>query len=185
LRAVEDLVDAVERHGGELRLGSAPESVEADVVLLATGATWVAADGAVDLGTALERCRSDPRGLGERVLIVDEVGTYAPLGLAEALAEAGVEVELVTPGPSVGWRAAEQLELPHVLPRLDRLGVRLTARYDPSSRRTVDAVVVAGGRVPRVELLAALPRAIAIGDARAPRTTIAVIHEAEEIARAL
>jgi 2,4-dienoyl-CoA reductase-like NADH-dependent reductase (Old Yellow Enzyme family) len=184
LQAVEDLVAAVERNGGELRLGSAPESVEADVVLLATGAAWIAPDGAVDLGTALERCRADARALGPRVLIVDEVGTYAPLGLAEALAKAGVEVELATPAPSIGWRAAEQLELPHVLPRLDRLGVKLTPRYDGSS--TDDrTLVVAGGRLPRDELLAAVPEARAIGDARAPRTTIAVIYEAEEVARAL
>src|SRR5262249_39367206 len=164
---------AIERHGGVLRLGSAPDpaSVEADVVLVATGAAWVAPDGAVDLGTALQRCRADARALGQRGVIVDEGGTDAPLGLAEALAEAGVEVELATPGLSPGWRAAEQLELPHVLPRLDRLGVRLTARYDPTSQRTVDTVVVACGRVPRDELPAGLPEAIAIGDARAPRTT--------------
>ena len=104
LHAVEDLVTAVERNGGELRLGSDqdPVSLVADVVLLATGSSWVGADGAVDLGTALERCRADPLALGRRVLIVDEVGTYAPLGLAEALAEAGVEVELATPGPVGG-----------------------------------------------------------------------------------
>jgi hypothetical protein len=187
LHAVEDLVAAVERNGGELRLGSDPDpvSVEADVVLLATGSAWVAADGAVDLGTALERCRTDPLALGQRVLIVDEVGTYEPLGLAEALAEAGAEVELATTRSSVGWRAAEQLELPHVLPRLDRLGVRLTTRHIPADDgRTI---VVAGGRVPRDELLGSLRVADVrpIGDARAPRTTIAVIHEAEEVARAL
>ncbi len=190
LRAVEDLVAAVERNGGELRLGSAPdpESIQADVVLLATGASWLAPDGAFDLGTALERCRADAGALGRRVLIVDETGTYPPLGLAEALAEAGVEVELATSAPSVGWRAAEQLELPHVLPRLDRLGVKLTSRYDVSS--TDDrTVVLAGQRLPRDELLPQLRAAVsdvrAIGDARAPRTTIAVIHEAEEVARAL
>ena len=188
LRAVEDLVAAVERSGGELRLGSAPDSVEADVVLLATGSSWVAPDGAVDLGTALDRCRTDTLALGRRVLIVDEVGTYAPLGLAEALAEAGVEVELATSALSVGRRASEQLELPHVLPRLDRLGVRLTVRYD-GSERAVDTVVLAGQRAPRDELLAPLravvPDVRAIGDARAPRTTIAVIQEAEEVARAI
>jgi 2,4-dienoyl-CoA reductase-like NADH-dependent reductase (Old Yellow Enzyme family) len=183
LYAIEDLVAALERNGGELQLGSAPEALEADVVLLATGASWVAPEGTIDLGTALERCREDASGLGPRVLIVDEAGTYAPLGLAEALAEAGTEVELTTAAPSVGWRAAEQLELPHVLPRLDRLGVKLTTRsVSPADGRTV---VMAGGRVPRDELLASLPNARAIGDARAPRTTIAVIYEAEEVARAL
>ena len=73
-----------------------------------------------------------------------------------------------------------------MLPRLDRLGVQLTTRY---VRGAADgrAVVVAGGRVPRDELLSSLRVADvrAIGDARAPRTTIAVIYEAEEVARAL
>jgi hypothetical protein len=175
-----------------------------DVVLVATGAAWDASgrssrrpgrDGlpgaGVDFGTALERCRKDPRALGLCVLIVDESGTYAPLGLAEALAEAGVEVELATPAASVGWRAAEQLELPHVLPRLRRLGVRLTADFDVGSidGRNVDTVVLAMERVPRGELLlpleASLPDVRAVGDARAPRATIAVIYEAEEMARAL
>ena len=75
-----------------------------------------------------------------------------------------------------------------MLPRLDRLGVKLTSRYDVSS--TDDrTVVLAGQRLPRDELLLQLRAAVsdvrAIGDARAPRTTIAVIHEAEEVARAL
>jgi pyruvate/2-oxoglutarate dehydrogenase complex dihydrolipoamide dehydrogenase (E3) component len=145
--------------------------------------------------------------LGRCVVIVDEAGTYAPLGLAEALAEAGVQVELTTPGASIGWRAAEQLELPHVLPRLRRLGVELTTWHDvtsidggtvslrevwggPEGRRDgVDTVVLALGRRPRDELLAplraALPDVRVIGDARAPRSTEAVIHEAEAAARAL
>jgi 2,4-dienoyl-CoA reductase-like NADH-dependent reductase (Old Yellow Enzyme family) len=209
LHAVEDLLAAVERHGGELRLASEPGTgalvaAAPDVVLVATGSAWDASGrssrrpdraglpvDAVDLGTALERCRVDTRALGRRVLIVDETGTYAPLGLTEALAEAGVEVELATPAASIGWRAAEQLELPHVLPRLRRLGVRLNPGYDVGSidRRRVDTVVLAMERVPRDELLAplqaALPDVRAIGDARAPRDTIAVIHEAEEVARAL
>jgi len=209
LRAVEDLVGAVERHGAELRLVSEPDAealvaAAPDVVLVATGAAWDASgrssrrpgrDGlpgaALDLGTALGRCREDPHALGRRVLIVEEAGIYAPLGLAEALAEAGVEVELATPAPWVGRHAAEQLELPHVLPRLRRLGVRITPDFDVGSidSRTVDTVVLAMERLPRDELLsplaAALPDVRAIGDARAPRATIAVIYEAEEVARAL
>ncbi len=227
--AVEDLAAAVERHGGELRLGSAPGadqlvSEKPDAVLLATGARWdrsgwsarrpdrpgiLGADGetVVDLGTALSRCRDNLHALGRRVLVADEAGTYAPLGLAEALAGAGVEVELATPAASVGWQAAEQLELPHVLPRLGRLGVRTTVGHDVGSidgrtvvlrdvwagreRRVdgVDTVVLAFERSPRDDLLgplrALLPDVRAIGDAHAPRPTIAVIHEAEEVARTL
>jgi 2,4-dienoyl-CoA reductase-like NADH-dependent reductase (Old Yellow Enzyme family) len=229
LRAIEDLVASVERHDGELRLRSAPDPAELaeaqpDVVLLATGACWEAsgrsarrpdrpgipgadAGQVLDLGTALRRCRDDERALGQRVLIVDESGTYAPLGLGEALAGAGVAVEVVTPAASIGRRAAEQLELPHLLPRLGRLGVRLTAWHDVSAiegrsvvlrevwggneRRIedVDTVVLALERQPRDELLVPLRATVRdvrpIGDARAPRDTIAVVYEAEEIARAL
>ncbi len=227
--AVEDLVAAVERYGGELRLGSSPDAqslaaTRPDVVLVSTGASWEASgwsarrpdrpgipgassETVVDLGTALARCRSDVCVLGRRVLIFDEAGTYAPLGLAEALADAGIQVELITPAASIGWRAAEQLELPHVLPRLRRLGVELTTWHDVTSiesgtvilrevwggpeRRVegIDTVVLALGRRPRDELLAPLRAALAdvraIGDARAPRSTEAVIHEAEAVARAL
>ena len=229
LRAVDDLVAAVERGGGELRLGSEPgvdELVEArpDVVLLATGAGWDAAgrsarrpdrdgipgaDGGetVDIGAALARARADLRSLGRRVLILDEAGTYLPLGLAEALAAAGVEVEIATPAATIGWSAAVQLELPHVLPRLGRLGVILTAWHDIAGidvgtvvlrdvwserelvREGIDTVVLALERRPRDELLDPLREALAdvrlIGDARAPRSTAAVIHEAEEVGRAL
>jgi 2,4-dienoyl-CoA reductase-like NADH-dependent reductase (Old Yellow Enzyme family) len=226
LRAVEDLTGVVERNGGELLLGSAPGPeglADADIVLVATGASWdpsgwsarrpdrpgipgADGEGVTDLGTALARCRDDIHALGRRVLIVDEAGTYAPLGLAEALAGAGVEVELATPAASVGWRAAEQLEVPHVLPRVGRLGVRLTSGHDVTrieggeavlrnvwsgGERRVDAdtVVLAQVRRPRDEMVPSLRASLAdvrvIGDARAPRSTVAVIEEAEAVARAL
>jgi 2,4-dienoyl-CoA reductase-like NADH-dependent reductase (Old Yellow Enzyme family) len=229
LHAVEDLVAALERGGGELRLGSelGVESVVAaapDVVVLATGAEWdrtgesarrpdragipgASEDRVIDLGTALARARDDPRSLGRRVVIADEAGSYAPLGLAEALATAGVEVELATPAGAVGSAAAAQLELPHVLPRLARLGVTLTVSHDiaaieggtvvlrqvwggPECRRDgVDTVVLAIRQRPRDELLEPLRALLGdvrlVGDARSPRPMVAVIEEAEALGREL
>jgi hypothetical protein len=229
LHAVEDLVTALETAGGAIRLRSEPSVAEIaadppDVVLVATGADWeatgrssrrpgrcplpVGADDAVlGLGAALARAREDPRSLGRRVLIADEAGTYAPLGLAEALALAGAEVEVATPDAAMGASLALRLELPHLLPRLGRLGVTLTvghhlAAVDPGevvleevwSGRTrrlerVDTVVLAFERRPRDELLEPLRGAVAdvraIGDSRSPRPTAAVIHEAEAVARGL
>ena len=53
----------------------------------------------------------------------------------------------------------------------------------------VDTVVLAQRRAPRVHLHRALeskvPRVELVGDARSPRTTEAVIHEAELLARSL
>jgi 2,4-dienoyl-CoA reductase-like NADH-dependent reductase (Old Yellow Enzyme family)/thioredoxin reductase len=228
-RAVDDLVSAIDRHGGRLETRAALEaedalSVSADVFVVATGATWdesgasarrperAAIPGlestvALGLGRALERARSDPHSLGQRVVIVDETGSYAPLGLAEVLAGVGTHVHLVTPTPAVGADAAAELELPHVMPRLRRLGVELIAWHDIESvegRRVVaadvwggrlspieevDAIVLARERAPRDalfdELRAAGRETRLVGDARSPRTTVAVIHEAEALARAL
>jgi NADPH-dependent 2,4-dienoyl-CoA reductase/sulfur reductase-like enzyme len=229
LRAVDDLVAALERSGGELKLGSNPgaDSLAAGrpgTVLLATGAAWDATGASarrpdragipragetevLGLGAALARARADVRSLGDRVLIADEAGTYAPLGLAEALAAGGVEVEVATPAGGIGASAAIQLELPHVLPRLGQLGVTLTVSHDLAaiaqnavvlrdlwsgrerSLAGVDTVVLALQRRPRDELLAPLRAALAdvrlVGDARSPRSTAAVIHEAEALGRTL
>ena len=142
------------------------------------------------LGRALDRAWSDPRSLGQRVVILDETGSYAPLGLAEVLAGAGTHVRLLTPAPAVGADAAAELELPHVMPRLRRLGVELTVWRDIDSvegRRVivedvwsggrtsvedVDAIVLARQRAPRDslfdELRAAGRQTRLVGDARSP-----------------
>jgi 2,4-dienoyl-CoA reductase-like NADH-dependent reductase (Old Yellow Enzyme family) len=228
-RAVEDLVAALAHHGGELVLGREAEPAalgdsRPEVVLVATGAEWEAGGASarrpdrpgipgadsgrvLDLGAALEAARADPRALGRRVLVADETGAYEPLGLAEALAAAGTEVELATPAGSIGERAAAQLELPHLLPRLGRLGVVRTVAHDVARidgdavvlrdvwsgaetvREGVETVVLAIRRRPRDELFEALrgelPDVRLLGDALAPRSTEAVIHEAEAVARAL
>ena len=93
------------------------------------------------------------------------------------------------------------------MPRLRRLGVTLTVWHDIGSidgrsvvlddiwggearvLRDVDSVVLALQRSPRDELFLALKDDSAVvhlvGDALAPRTTAAVIHEAEALARTL
>jgi hypothetical protein len=141
------------------------------------------------------------------VLIADETGEYAPLGLAEALAQAGAAVEVVTPAASIGAAAAAQLELPHLLPRVRRLGVVLTVSHEVERveaervvlrdvwsggeivRERIDTVVLAIRRRPRDELYASLrgvlPDVRVLGDARAPRSTVAVVVEAEELGRAV
>ena len=154
------------------------------------------------------RAREDASSLGRRIVIADESGTYPALGLAEALAQAGAEVHFVSASGSIGNAAlASELELPHLLPRLRRLGATLTVSHDIDrieGRRVllhdsfggagrqlddVDTVVLALGRAPRLSLFRALedvlPRVRLVGDARSPRSTEAVIHEAELLARAL
>jgi 2,4-dienoyl-CoA reductase-like NADH-dependent reductase (Old Yellow Enzyme family) len=227
--AIEDMVSALRRAGGTLRVGThvdvdALAHASADVVLLAVGAEWqtigasphrldragiggLSSDRVVALDVALGRVRENRLALGKRVLIVDETGEYLPLGLAEALAEGGAEVEVASVDNSIGSAAAITLELPYVLSRLRRLEVALTIgwelvgidgntveladRWSGMTKRceAIDTVVLSTGRVPRQSPLEARARVgkqvRRIGDALAPRTTTEVIHEAEVIARAL
>jgi len=206
------------------------EAESPDLVLLATGAEWenTGASPAVPAGiprvvpfrpdeaeshhtprllgldAAIGAARVDPSRLGRSVLIADDTGTYAPLGLAEALAGTGATVRFLTARNEIGAEPAFHLELPHLLPRLRALGVDLamgravTAVDDdgvevtdlwggPAERvADVDTVVLALRRRSRDGLAAALagtgPELLTIGDALAPRPTAAAIEEAERVA---
>jgi hypothetical protein len=172
------------------------------------GIPGAAGGNALGLGDALARAREDVTALGARVVIADETGAYPALGLAEALALAGAEVHFVAAAGAIGnAQLASELELQHVLPRLRALGVTLTVAHDieriDGTRVAirdalggqgweldgVDTVVLAQLRAPRVALhravAPAIPHAHLVGDARSPRTTEAVIHEAELLARSL
>ncbi|HYC80463.1 MAG TPA: hypothetical protein VEB65_01675, partial [Solirubrobacterales bacterium] len=190
-----------------------------DLVLLAAGAEWEAGGHAaatpagiavrgdarvLGLDAALELARSRPDRLGGSVVIADDSGGYAPLGLAEALAAAGTSVRFLTARGEIGSEPDFHLELPHLMPRLRALGVELaTDRVvravddgevevadlwggEPLHIHGVDTVVLALRRRPRDELVAELagagPEVVAIGDALAPRSTAAAIEEAERVA---
>lgn len=223
-KAVEDLLAELARAGGQLRLGTEVgrdlvEREAPDLVLLATGAGWedggataavpagivVGAGGRlVGLDAALGIARTDPGRLGASVVVADDTGSYAPLGLAEALAAAGAEVRYLTARNEIGAEPAFHLELGHLLPRLRGLGVglesgRAVSRVNGGAVEVtdlwggpgevlqgVDTVVLALRRTPRDELAAALDDAVGelrtIGDALTPRSTAAAIEEAERVA---
>ncbi|MGV1047267.1 MAG: NAD(P)-binding protein [Solirubrobacterales bacterium] len=224
--AIEEMVAELRRHGAELRLGAevGADTVAAeapDVLLVATGSAWdrsgasvlrpgrdgiEVADGGriLDLGTALRQAREDPGALGPKVVVFDETGIYAPLGLAEALAQAGAEVEVVTPLGEVASDAFGRLDMLHLLPRLRALGVELTVETEiesirgeelrlagiyggwAGSRAGVATVVVATHRLPLASLARlTAPRVSLVGDALLPRRPEAVIEEAERLALAL
>jgi hypothetical protein len=156
------------------------------------------------LDEAIELARLDPSQLGASVVIADDTGTYAPLGLAEALASAGATVRFLTARGEIGTEPAFHLELPHLLPRLRAVGVDLaTGRAvtgidgdgievadlwgGPAERVAgVDTVVFALRRRSRdglaTELSGAAPELLTIGDALTPRPTAAAIEEAERVA---
>jgi 2,4-dienoyl-CoA reductase-like NADH-dependent reductase (Old Yellow Enzyme family) len=169
-----------------------------------TPATAPDAPRLLALDAAIEAARVDPSRLGRSVLIADDTGTYAPLGLAEALATAGASVRFVTARNEIGTEPAFHLELPHLLPRLRALGVdlatgRAVTRVDgdgveltdlwggpPERLAGVDTVVLALRRRSRDGLAAepagAAAELVTIGDALAPRPTAAAIEEAERVA---
>lgn len=229
--AVEDLARACERHGVELRLGEEATATGLaaagfEAVLVATGATWDT-DGftpalpgrlqlpgceqaqVIDVATAARRALAGGPApvLGAKVVIVDETGSYLPLGVAELLALGGADVEVITRLPAVGQELRETLEAPFTFPRLEAAGVRCSAglfaerlegdRLDLVSvwgthRRSVEgvsAVVLAMLRTPDDALWHALKdgplEVVRVGDALAPRAAADAIHDGEIAARAL
>ena len=212
---------------GAGRDGEAPVPLgdRPDVVVCATGATWdrtgfsagrpdretmpgAEGDHVLDVATATRAALEDPGSLGARVLILDDTGTYLPLGLAEVLGEGGVEVEVLSRFPVIGDQVAGTQDLPWLLPRLARLDVRLSPNhfiesidgsrvdiYETLTRRlrevdSVDTVVLSMMRSPQDALFrelcddGAIP-VHCIGDAVAPRSVAEAIYEGEKLGRAL
>jgi NADPH-dependent 2,4-dienoyl-CoA reductase/sulfur reductase-like enzyme len=225
---IDNLVLPVEDAGVDVRLSTEASSDMLagngyDVVVCANGSTWEREsespfrpdrpsipgcdqDNVLTIDDALEKALADPSSLGGRVLVVDETDEYLPLGLAEILRAAGVEVEVVTPHLFVAADLLPTLDMPHVVPRLKAAGVTLTAqqyveRIDGTSvevydvwggpRRTieVDTVVLSTYRRPNEELYFSLSDTgldvRRVGDAVAPRKLEAVIYEGQELGRTL
>jgi len=226
--AVEDMQAAAERAGVNWRMNTRvdPEMLTADdwdSVICATGAHFersgyspsrpdrftlpgVEQDHVLDVETALRRTLDDARALGTRVLIVDETGEHLPFCLAEMLATAGSEVQLISPKLFAGEGLLKTLDLPHVLPRLQKLGVTIhSQRFIERVTRdgadvygiwggepeavAADSVVLALGRRADDDLFRALtqqhPAVHRIGDCVAPRAIEAVIYEGEKLGRSL
>jgi 2,4-dienoyl-CoA reductase-like NADH-dependent reductase (Old Yellow Enzyme family) len=222
--AIDNLARRLERFDVEINTSTQinEKDADGDVIILASGAVWTTSGYSpyrperdtipgheqafvIDIGDAIERSVADPRALGTHVMIVDETGDYLPLGLAELLGEAGIRVEIVSPRPFVGADTQRTLDMPHVLPRLKKLGVQTTALHfveqiddhnvtvydvwggDPQVREDIDTVVMAMTRLPHDELYGALnsgPTPVhRLGDVVAPRRLEAIIFDAEKLAR--
>ena len=227
--AIDNLVRAMEVAGVDVRLGveATPDVIERetpDAVVVATGARWdcdgrsqfrpgqmrlpgTEQENVIDVGTATERALADARALGQRVVILEETGFYLPLGLAEILAAADIEVEILTPRAMVGEDVMRTLDLSYVMPRLEEAGVRCSGHmnvekiegstvhvrsiWGTRSRAIegVDTVVISMLRSPDDALYRALEGRIAdlhrVGDVVAPRRPIQSMYEGEELGRAL
>ena len=168
------------------------------------------ADGehVLDIATAALAALDDPQALGAKVLILDDTGTYLPLGLAEVLGEGGVDVEVLSRFPVIGEFLAGTQDLPWLLPRLAKLDVRLSPNhfiesidgqrvdvYETLTRRArqlddIATVVLSMMRTPQDALFRELQAGgtiptHCIGDAVAPRSVAEAIYEGEKLGRAL
>ncbi len=227
--AIDNLEREVANAGVDVRLDSEAtletlRQAQADHVVIATGAAYertglslyrpdrVAIPGAdaahvVDVCSAAARVLENAMALGSRVLILDETGAHLPFALAEMLAGAGVEVEIVSPRMYAGERIYRNLDMLYIFPRLKRAGVRITQQYfveairprevdvydiwaGPAAVETrtgVDSVVMSILRVPNDSLFHAaegsLAHVVRIGDAAAPRDVTAAIFDGEKLGR--
>ena len=135
----------------------------------------------------------------EAMIVDDEAGFSAPT-VAEALVERGWQVEIVSALTSVG-AGIDPTQLPFVLARLDRAGVRLSPNLECLAgeaagvilrhvysgervhRHAVALIVIAGHRRGvtdlRAPLLEALPQLElhVVGDALSPRTLLDAVAE--------
>ena len=227
---VDDLLAVLELNGVEVRIGETATATSLaaaspDAVVCATGSTWdrtgfsaarpdratmpgADQDHVLDIATATLAALDDSRALGARVLILDDTGTYLPLGLAEVLGQGGVEVEVLSRFPVVGEHLGGTLDLPWLLPRLAALDVRLSPNhfvesiherrvdvYETLTRRprripNIDTVVLSMLRSPDDALFRQLRGTGSvpthcIGDAIAPRSVAEAIYEGEKLGRAL
>ena len=224
---VSDLLAVVERSGVDVRLktpGSAElvDSLEPDLVVVATGASWETT------GFSIHRRQvaAIPRSTGARVLtpeqaidglieknqravIVDDLGSHLPLGVADLLLERGLAVDLVTSAPMFGVRTlmtAGTADYAYVLPRLVERGagfhpLTFVERFDESAVQVsgvfgeqrgplgADVSVLCMGRATRSdlyrELVAARPghAVVRVGDCVAPREVDDAIYEGRRAAR--
>jgi 2,4-dienoyl-CoA reductase-like NADH-dependent reductase (Old Yellow Enzyme family)/thioredoxin reductase len=207
------LARAVERAGGELRLGveATADRVLAerpDVVVLATGARpgWPGIPGlpdspAVSPFEVLRRPPARPR----RSLVIG--GGLLGVAVSHVLAAGGSEVVVVEPGPELAWElglrprwqyVASLKARPNVTVYLGATVERLAA--DHARLHTVqgerwlegvELVVPAGPLVPEDGLAAALRAAaedlpvFPVGDAARPRTAFEAVQEASALAHRL
>jgi 2,4-dienoyl-CoA reductase-like NADH-dependent reductase (Old Yellow Enzyme family)/thioredoxin reductase len=198
-RCHEATVDAVLAH-------------DPDIVIWATGAEPIGqplqSDGAA---LTLEAALDDPDALGRRVLLVDGLGTWSVVSVAEHLADLGKDVTLVAPTGAPGWTISMYSSFA-LRARLRQKRVRIIAGHALVAHRgentsledlslgeikegpAVDSVVAPLAGSPRMALgealTAKLPqdasmRQLSIGDCSSPRTALEAVFEGHEAARRL
>jgi 2,4-dienoyl-CoA reductase-like NADH-dependent reductase (Old Yellow Enzyme family)/thioredoxin reductase len=179
----------------------------ADDVILATGASQPgAAFPGGGLGLSLDQVVADPAALGNKIVLVDTLGTWTTASVAEYLADLGKDVVLMVPTGTPAWTISMYSAFA-LSRRLKEKGVKMLGHRTPDSfldgcvvARDLstgdtedigmfDAVIAPTPGQPNDELVRELGGNAAqlhvIGDAMSPRTALEAIFEGHEVARAL
>jgi 2,4-dienoyl-CoA reductase-like NADH-dependent reductase (Old Yellow Enzyme family) len=211
-RSVGWLADRLATLGVDVRTGVVADpalvaSLAPDVVILATGSLPadqpVSTDGSVPVLSTDEGMELEVAG--QRVLVLDRLGTHEAAQTAERLAVVGADVVVVTPAASIGAR----IGFTQVVDQRRRLldaGCRIEASSDVDSvsagvarvRRMsdrtrhefpVDVLVAAVHRRADTRLRAALEHlgltVEVVGDAVAPRDAMLAFREGADVALAI
>jgi 2,4-dienoyl-CoA reductase-like NADH-dependent reductase (Old Yellow Enzyme family) len=211
-RVTADLVAAYRHAKGKLVLGTEVterdlRTVDVDLVVFATGYQWAdfqlahsgSSGGGEPQVVRFEDAVQGTESLGQHLLIIDETGSYEPLGLAEKALLAGSAVTLLTSRSSAADQTRATMEYPHAMPRLRSLGLKILCEADlasvngPSveandiwgngltSINGVTSIVATTARIPSTSgqiLDGTVANAKVIGDARVYRDTAATMHDA-------
>ena len=217
---VRNLTNAMGQLRVDLRLGTTAAADDLlaggyDDIVLATGASHSAAQPSVPGSDAdwvfspvdiLERHRgSEAIGAGHRVVVIDNTGFHDASGTAEALAERGAHVEIVTSSLYVAGDLGTTLDYEHWMRRMSSMGTTLTPDTivlsigdhaldlmevytgEMGRREGVDAVVMAYPANPNDALYRELkgrhPSVRRVGDCVAPRRAHAAIIEGHAAGR--
>jgi 2,4-dienoyl-CoA reductase-like NADH-dependent reductase (Old Yellow Enzyme family)/thioredoxin reductase len=124
----------LEQHKVELQLEKSVSTAMLDAyldwhIIWAAGAKpqgQILANGETAL--SLEQALADPQKLGEKVVMVDHLGTWAVVSVAEYLADLGKQVTLIVPTGIAGWKISiySSFALKH---RLRKKNVQLIGGY--------------------------------------------------------
>ena len=227
--AIDNLQRGMANNGVDVRLNTTAtmdllKKEAIDVVVLATGATWDddgysvyrpdrealpghEQDNVLDVGSAAARVLEDVNSLGKTVVILDEAGTYLPLGVAEVMASQGIQVHIITPLDMVGDDVLRHLDLPFIMPRLINAGVTMHTQMniDRIEGNTVYFGSIWGGQIHSMDNVDTLVLSMLkstndqlyqevkghfkevhrVGDCLAPRKPAQLMYDAHELGRKL
>lgn len=186
---------------------AAVQGFGADDVILATGARQpgMTFEGG-GAGLSLDQAVADPGALGDRVVLVDTLGTWTTASVAEYIADLGKQVVLMVPTGVPAWTIS-MYSVYALTKRLRDKRVQVLGQHRPESFvdgrflardlstdevrdiGKVDSVVAPTTGQPNDELAHRLRQNTArlhvIGDAMSPRTALEAIFEGDELARSL